>query len=577
MSWQQDAKKLITEFGPEAVDRLRAILPSESTIREAREALGRLVGIETPAAPKPRTASKPRTAPKTQKAEKPTTAPPSLAVPKKTVKAYKLFKTKKDKPGELYPLFVDANTPVPQDQWVPATAGQLTETGKVKSSIGPLAYRPGWHAGEYPMATHIGGKSDPSLKAPDYRPDDQVWAEVEMPDDVDWQSIALDRAERNKAGSIIPRTAHITDQVPYGGHYRYKTNPNMTGDWLIGGDMRVNRVLNPEEVAAINSAAGVADLPPLRVAKINRYEDPASDVVGDWNWRPLSDVYSDLGGISELPPQVLPFGQFMLEKAAQAEGAGLDPRDLLKAYGITRSSIQRQARPLATAERGGLNLEHLGLDEVRPEGAFAEWLGTDAGQAYLDAAQRGQVREDAIADLQTKFAPFGFQNTLADDLAWGAQNLPQYAPQISDMIAAAKAGDVEGLGDPALWTDFIRDKVRGVDAAKAGFVGSMLGRGDLPTLDARQIILQTGEPTSAAQAFLRRRGGLGSIEGVNRLTGRMRALDLAVPEELMPFYQHLTHHAVWDKAGDDITTHADLMNAMRNYSEGGFAVKKGHC
>ena len=188
-------------------------------------------------------------------------APP--AVPQKTTKAYKLFKTKKSSPGELYPLFVDANMAVPQNQWVEATAGPLTEAGKVKSNLGPLAYRPGWHAGDLPVATHIGGKSERSLKAPDYRPDNQVWAEVELPDDVDWQSLALERARRNKIGDIIASTAHITDQVPYGGHYRYKTNPNMTGNWLIGGGMKVNRVLTPEEVRAINEEAGVFDLPSL--------------------------------------------------------------------------------------------------------------------------------------------------------------------------------------------------------------------------------------------------------------------------------------------------------------------------
>jgi hypothetical protein len=57
--------------------------------------------------------------------------------------------------------------------------------------------------------------------------------------------------------------AHITDQVPFGGFYRYKTNPNMTGNWLIGGNMKVNRVLPDEEVKAINDAAGTADLPRL--------------------------------------------------------------------------------------------------------------------------------------------------------------------------------------------------------------------------------------------------------------------------------------------------------------------------
>jgi len=182
-------------------------------------------------------------------------------VPKNVVKAYKLFRTKKNDPETLYPLFVNANKPVPMNEWVTAEVGPVAASGKVKSKLGELAYRPGWHAGDLPIATHIGGKSQPGLKAPDYRRPGEVWAEVEMPADVNWQDIANQRARLNKAGKIIPSTAHITDEIPLGGHYRYKTSPNMEGNWLIGGEMKVNRVLTDEEVQAINEAAGRADLP----------------------------------------------------------------------------------------------------------------------------------------------------------------------------------------------------------------------------------------------------------------------------------------------------------------------------
>lgn len=182
--------------------------------------------------------------------------------PKKTVKAYKLFRTDPRKPGQIFPLFVDANTPVPMNKWVKASAGPAgKDPKKVKSKLGDLAYRPGWHAGDLPVATHIGEKSDPRLKAPDIRPANHSWAEIEMPNDVDWQSIANKRMEYSKAGKPKLATAHITDQVPHGGHYRYKTNPNMTGNWLIGGEMKVNRILNDDEVKEINDAHGVSDLP----------------------------------------------------------------------------------------------------------------------------------------------------------------------------------------------------------------------------------------------------------------------------------------------------------------------------
>ena len=182
--------------------------------------------------------------------------------PEKTVKAYKLFRIDQRQPGKLFPLFVQANEPVAMGKWLKASAGEPGKTaGKVKSKLGDLAYRPGWHSGDLPVATHIGGKSSPELRAPDVRPPNHVWAEVEHPADVDWQSVANGRARMTKAGVPDAKTAHVTDQVPEGGHYRYKTNPNMTGNWIISGGMKVNRVLSDSEVHAINSAAGVADLP----------------------------------------------------------------------------------------------------------------------------------------------------------------------------------------------------------------------------------------------------------------------------------------------------------------------------
>jgi len=180
--------------------------------------------------------------------------------PESTVKAYKLFRVHPDHPGKLFPLFVNANKPVEMNKWVDAEVGPQTDTGKVKSKLGPLAYRPGWHAGDVPVATHIGEKSDPSLTAPDRRPANHAWAEVEMPNDVDWQAEANKRGT-NAQGKLVPVKAHITYQIPKGGHYRYKTNPNMTGNWLIGGSMNVKRVLTDKEVEKINRAAGVSDLP----------------------------------------------------------------------------------------------------------------------------------------------------------------------------------------------------------------------------------------------------------------------------------------------------------------------------
>ena len=193
--------------------------------------------------------------------------------PKQTVKAYKLFKRFKRTGDALHPLFVKmpGGKPLPMGEWVEAEFGTASKKeGKVKSSLGDLAFRPGFHAGDLPIATHIGGRVDVSTGAsvrsesmplPNIRKDDQVWAEVEFAADTDWQSVADSRATFKNDGTVDVKTAHITDQLPKEGFYRYKTNPNMTGNWLIGGDMKINRVLSREEVQTINAASGVTDLP----------------------------------------------------------------------------------------------------------------------------------------------------------------------------------------------------------------------------------------------------------------------------------------------------------------------------
>jgi hypothetical protein len=239
-------------------------------------------------------------------------------VPRETTKAYKMFRVDKKQPGKLFPLFVDADTPVEMGKWITAKEGEKStvNTKKVKSKIGDLAYRPGWHAGDLPVATHIGEKDDeqkaetqrvramrdahaatlgntkaakaiarkehpyPSwVNAPRLRNPNHIWAEVEMPNDVDWQSEATKRGY-NDQGKLIASQAHITDQLPKGGHYRYKTNSNMLGNWLIGGSMKVNRILHDKEVEQINKAAGAADLPRAKAMNQKAFGFAAGGTVG---------------------------------------------------------------------------------------------------------------------------------------------------------------------------------------------------------------------------------------------------------------------------------------------------------
>ena len=171
---------------------------------------------------------------------------------------YKLFRVKRSAPGQLFPLYVLSDQPVPLGAWLPAQEGHRKENGKVRSRIGDLAFRPGWHLSDLPLAIHIGIKEDGVIR---YMHDDEVWCECEYSDAVDYQPVADQQGMR--AGVFHPRNAMLTE-IPVDGFYRYKTSPQMLGKWIIAGSMKVLRVLPDEEVAGICRAAGYDPLPRKR-------------------------------------------------------------------------------------------------------------------------------------------------------------------------------------------------------------------------------------------------------------------------------------------------------------------------
>jgi hypothetical protein len=88
--------------------------------------------------------------------------------------------------------------------------------------------------------------------------DDEVWCECEYSDRIDYQPEADAHGMRN--GVFHPREAML-EEIPVDGFYRYKTNPQMLGTWVIAGSMKVLRILSDEEVADICRAAGYEALP----------------------------------------------------------------------------------------------------------------------------------------------------------------------------------------------------------------------------------------------------------------------------------------------------------------------------
>lgn len=164
-------------------------------------------------------------------------------------KAYKLFKTKNNK---LYPLYILTNKEVPIGKWIEAESGELLENGKVKSKLGQLCYRPGWHLADIPYAAHIGTRNENGELL---QKSDTVWCEVEYSDNIDYQPIANQNG-MNKEGKIIPVKSYLKE-IPKDGYYRYKTSPLMYEDWIIAGAIKVLRILTNEEIDSICKANGI--------------------------------------------------------------------------------------------------------------------------------------------------------------------------------------------------------------------------------------------------------------------------------------------------------------------------------
>lgn len=172
------------------------------------------------------------------------------------MKAYKLVRKRKE---NYYPLYVLANNPFPVGKWIDAECGPLTEDKKVKSKLGKLAYRPGFHLCEIPHETHIGGKSKGTGYPVDYLPDDLVWVEVEFSSDVNYQ-MAATKAGTNKKGKCVSAKAYIKN-IPTNGYYYYNTNPQATVRWIICGAMKIVREVPDTEVNLICYKHGLVPLP----------------------------------------------------------------------------------------------------------------------------------------------------------------------------------------------------------------------------------------------------------------------------------------------------------------------------
>ena len=143
------------------------------------------------------------------------------------------------KGGKLYPLFVERCRELPMGEWLEANIGELVDENHVKSSLGPLARRPGGHSCTVPFTDWIGKRQGVGLvqrKA-------TVWCECEVDGE---EQIVINR---NGLRSIPD------------GFYFFRTKPHQPFPWIISNRIRIKRVLSQEEVEEICSDHGVKAQP----------------------------------------------------------------------------------------------------------------------------------------------------------------------------------------------------------------------------------------------------------------------------------------------------------------------------
>lgn len=148
------------------------------------------------------------------------------------MKTYKLLRLKHDK---LYPMFVLSDKELEIGRWLSAEIGELSDSSHVKSRIGPLALRPGFHSTEVPFTDWIGKKaSDGRL----FQRPDTVWCECE---------IRGNQLEADRKG---------LKEIP-DGWYFFKTKANQPHPWIISKEIMINRILDQDEVKEICSNYGI--------------------------------------------------------------------------------------------------------------------------------------------------------------------------------------------------------------------------------------------------------------------------------------------------------------------------------
>ena len=146
---------------------------------------------------------------------------------------YKLLRIRD---GKLYPMFVDTRKEMTPGKWLKAEVGELVDERHVKSRLGPLALRPGFHSTEVPFTDWIGKRTEDGTLV--QRPD-TVWCECEV-----------------EGNQEFPEGRSGKQTLPSDWYY-FRTKPGQPFPWIISNRILIRRLLGRAEVETICREHGV--------------------------------------------------------------------------------------------------------------------------------------------------------------------------------------------------------------------------------------------------------------------------------------------------------------------------------
>ena len=342
-------------------------------------------------------------------------------------------------------------------------AGFITEkTGRTKDApygkVTAVAARPGYHASVNPVAEHLGPQDikvtkDEVAKLLDAgvnpkairhrgdqyyvkrRAEDQYWAEVEMADDT---------SDELRAYMESQGRTDINDKVPKGGSYSYVDGQADGDTWVVGGDMKVKKILSREEAKAAQEAAGVKDLP---------YRDEIEEILGrkfaegglagedmytgqqDYLLASSSGIEMSEGGSLEKQTEAV-----FKSSRGYAEGGevGAAPDTTIGVDPVSGNEVPMGATPEEVRDDIPAQLSEgeyvVPADVVRFYGVkFFEDLRTEAKQGYAEMDQNGRIGGEPVG-------PEGMEMIEPeDDLPFDISELQM----IDDEVEMAEGGYLE--------------------------------------------------------------------------------------------------------------------------------------